>query len=242
MSTVTIQKIHKSTIAFCIKFGTDNKKKLPENDISGKSRYVTVNFCSRAKSSSLLHTSSTFKSSSERFCSASSTGPTLVFLDDVWNIGLIFFRTLSASHSLSALCCEQFEIIDFGWLVLPPSCWMKKTTNNQHHNNSRVLTVPTTDDSRISTTRHISSTPTVLDKSQHLLFIQHLKTTNIYHFRLWLAFTICFSALTLLVGRQEGHPACKKMSGGMLVWLPGMRCRLAYNPADATATHYLLLQ
>ena len=28
-----------------------------------------------------------------------------------------------------------------------------------------------------------------------------------------------FSALTLLVGRQEGHPACKKLSSGVLVWL-----------------------
>ena len=28
-----------------------------------------------------------------------------------------------------------------------------------------------------------------------------------------------FSALTLLVGRQEGHPACKKLSGGVLVGL-----------------------
>jgi len=28
-----------------------------------------------------------------------------------------------------------------------------------------------------------------------------------------------FSALTLLVGRQEGHPACKKQSGGVLSWL-----------------------
>ena len=28
-----------------------------------------------------------------------------------------------------------------------------------------------------------------------------------------------FSALTLLVGRQEGHPACKKPSGGVLAWL-----------------------
>ena len=28
-----------------------------------------------------------------------------------------------------------------------------------------------------------------------------------------------FSALTLLVGRQEGHPACKKLSGEVLVWL-----------------------
>ena len=27
-----------------------------------------------------------------------------------------------------------------------------------------------------------------------------------------------FSALTLLVGRQEEYPACKKLSGGVLVW------------------------
>jgi len=29
-----------------------------------------------------------------------------------------------------------------------------------------------------------------------------------------------FSALTQLVGWQEGHPACKNMSGGVLAWLP----------------------
>ena len=28
-----------------------------------------------------------------------------------------------------------------------------------------------------------------------------------------------FSALTLMVGQQEGHPACKKLSGGVLAWL-----------------------
>ena len=28
-----------------------------------------------------------------------------------------------------------------------------------------------------------------------------------------------FSALMLLDGWQEGHPACKKLSGGMLAWL-----------------------
>ena len=47
-----------------------------------------------------------------------------------------------------------------------------------------------------------------------------------------------FSALTLLVGRQEGHPACKKRVVGC--WhgcLSGARCRLAYGPADSTATH-----
>ena len=42
------------------------------------------------------------------------------------------------------------------------------------------------------------------------------------------AFTHAFEhALMLLVGLQEGHPACKKLSGGMLAWLSGMRCRWA---------------
>jgi len=36
---------------------------------------------------------------------------------------------------------------------------------------------------------------------------------------LLLLVTIAFSALTLLVGWQEGYPACKKQSGGVLAWL-----------------------
>ena len=31
--------------------------------------------------------------------------------------------------------------------------------------------------------------------------------------------SVAFSALTLLVGWQEGHPACKRLSGGVLAWL-----------------------
>jgi len=52
-----------------------------------------------------------------------------------------------------------------------------------------------------------------------------------------------FSALTLLVGWQEGHPACKNewLDAVMVICL-WMRCRLAYSPADAIVTHYLLLQ
>jgi len=47
----------------------------------------------------------------------------------------------------------------------------------------------------------------------------------------------------LLVGWQEGHLACKKLSGGVFVcYLSGARCRFAYSPADTTATHCLLLQ
>ena len=52
-----------------------------------------------------------------------------------------------------------------------------------------------------------------------------------------------FSALTLLVGWQEGHPACKKLSGEVLVWLSvWSEVQTCTCPADATATHYLLLQ
>jgi len=35
----------------------------------------------------------------------------------------------------------------------------------------------------------------------------------------YLFILFAFSALTLLVGRQEGHSACKKLSGGVLAWL-----------------------
>ena len=31
--------------------------------------------------------------------------------------------------------------------------------------------------------------------------------------------TSFFSALTLLIGRQEGYPACEKLSGGVLAWV-----------------------
>jgi len=45
----------------------------------------------------------------------------------------------------------------------------------------------------------------------------------------------------LLVGQQEGHPVCEKLSGGMLAWLfVWVRVQIfAYGPADAIATHYL---
>jgi len=40
---------------------------------------------------------------------------------------------------------------------------------------------------------------------------------------IWKSFYILeiftFSALTLSVGWQEGHPACKKLIGGVLAWL-----------------------
>ena len=56
--------------------------------------------------------------------------------------------------------------------------------------------------------------------------------------------TVAFSALTLLVGWQEGHPACKNFSDEVLAWLSVWSevQRPAYGPADATATPSCLLQ
>ena len=48
-----------------------------------------------------------------------------------------------------------------------------------------------------------------------------VKNANYLHTNVFIdyMFTICFpfSALTLLVGRQEGHPVCKKLGDGLLV-------------------------
>jgi len=49
---------------------------------------------------------------------------------------------------------------------------------------------------------------------------------------------LAFSASTLLVGWQEGHPVCNKT----VWWGAGMVVSLERGPTDATATHCLLLQ
>jgi len=43
--------------------------------------------------------------------------------------------------------------------------------------------------------------------------------TNYHRTKIAYQWFIAFSALTLLVGRQEGHPACKKLSVWVLAWL-----------------------
>jgi len=67
----------------------------------------------------------------------------------------------------------------------------------------------------------------------------------ICYFRI--AFSFVFSALTLMVGRQEGHPACKKLSGGVLVWLTVwskvQTCRLAQlMPLPLTVSCFTKIQ
>ena len=65
--------------------------------------------------------------------------------------------------------------------------------------------------------------------TQHVTFSvrnQMKLIEDIFAYSEWV--TDAFSALTLLVGRQEGHPACKKLSGRVLaclfVWIEVWTC------------------
>ena len=55
-------------------------------------------------------------------------------------------------------------------------------------------------------------------KAAKVVFKQLLTINVFIHVFCTLAYH-AFSALMLLVGWQEGHPACKKLSGGVLTWL-----------------------
>jgi len=48
----------------------------------------------------------------------------------------------------------------------------------------------------------------------NMLCNSSFKILQYYIFALSAPVDFAFSASTLLVGRQEGHPACKKLSGG----------------------------
>jgi len=52
-----------------------------------------------------------------------------------------------------------------------------------------------------------------------LFLCNKLYAFSLFYFYFLLFLGEAFSALTLLVGRQEGHPACKKLSGRVLSWL-----------------------
>ena len=55
-----------------------------------------------------------------------------------------------------------------------------------------------------------------LCRNQSLLWLMCIVSFNCSYL---LVVDIAFSALTQLVGWQQGHPACKNLSGGVLAWL-----------------------
>ena len=74
----------------------------------------------------------------------------------------------------------------------------------RHHLVGKILRNVSHCDSQLCKHRHITTAPDC--DSAEIRFVGKLMIP-------------AFSALTLLVGRQEGHPACKKLSGGVLAWL-----------------------
>ena len=65
-----------------------------------------------------------------------------------------------------------------------------------------------------SPTWHIQTT-TMLCQLRHA---SHHAPGLLNILRFIIQFFVAFSALTVLVGWQEGHPACTKLSGGVLAW------------------------
>ena len=95
--------------------------------------------------------------------------------------------------------------------------------------------------------RNACATKHQIDFNKH-----HFTARSLFIMSKFYVFVLCvrvcivwctFSALMLLVGQQEGYPVCKKTEWwGAGVVMSGAKCRLAYGPADATATHCLLLK
>ena len=66
----------------------------------------------------------------------------------------------------------------------------------------------------------VSHADVLREEAYMLFYVRYPKPAVRVNYFLCIVWHICaFSALMLLVGRQEGHPACKKLSGGVLVWL-----------------------
>ena len=60
---------------------------------------------------------------------------------------------------------------------------------------------------------------TLLRHPTSVIFTTQLQFYHLHLYYRYSSSTMAFSALTLLVGQQEGHPACKKLSGEVLAWL-----------------------
>ena len=83
----------------------------------------------------------------------------------------------------------------------------------------------------LSVTHHCHNTQLCLHRLQ---FTSYFICQSVSVF---LILTICaFSTLAMLAERQEGHSGCKRVVGCWHGYLSGVRCRLAYSPADATTT------
>jgi len=85
-----------------------------------------------------------------------------------------------------------------------------------------TLIISLSDESVSSTTQFAANRHITQQMNNFISSTQYINTNLlVYELKLDYSHYIrsAFSALTLLVGRQEGHPACKKLSSEVLAWL-----------------------
>jgi len=100
---------------------------------------------------------------------------------------------------------------------IPRRCTRPKTVTHPSTNRARCRATTPGRQLRAAHKTHLTTSSVV--RSQSDQFGSGTSVIGIVTFCPILLFPgISFSALTLLVGRQEGHPACKKLSGGVLAW------------------------
>ena len=105
--------------------------------------------------------------------------------------------------------------------------WPSQWVNNNESNTEKILSIILNASQLVLYIGSRWTSMPYIYRSKIILFESYCLHTHTYTSQIalpglssfnpiWLS---AFSALTLLVGRQEGHPACKKLSGGLLAWL-----------------------
>jgi len=89
----------------------------------------------------------------------------------------------------------------------------------------------------------LALSPKVKKSDQPGCFPAFILWCSIFYYRCIFAFMClhCFDAVGWAAGRASTQSGKNLRGAVMLAWLSGARCKYAYGPDDATATHCLLL-
>jgi len=120
---------------------------------------------------------------------------------------------LLGEHSYNR--CEQFAYDCYptaSRLRFEPGPFCTRVQHANHSATEHVAQPPCNNENQTLDNYNCCSLSVIMRLHQQLCLHQ-------LHPPVFLLHLYAFSALTLLVGRQEGHPACKKLSGGVLAWL-----------------------
>ena len=130
-------------------------------------------------------------------------------------------RIFSTSDSLSRFLvlykhvCMYVKIMEKSPTCRARECWGTGSTIGRQPLRHRSRGQRTVESGLWTAHSRLLCAQTLCGHNTHIT--RCLKKHNTFCFSVW-CFS-AFSALTLLVGWQKGHPACKKLSGEVLAWL-----------------------